>query len=474
MSISIKKIAVLFFVLSFAFQLSAQKEQAVSPAPIIFIYDASGSMWAKLQGKTKMEIATEVLSGAVNNLPENQKIGLVAYGHRKKGDCKDVEFLVETATGSKTGVKQALAKIKPLGMTPLAYSATLVLDKIKDSNIKATIILVTDGIESCDGNICEVVKAAKQKGIDFRLHIIGFGLKDNETEQLKCAAKAGDGQYYDAADAGGLGDVLNEATNTPVDEPAGNFSVFAVKNGKPVDAYVQAFVAGTKKPVKSARTYGDTSFLYLPAGQYDLIVKALEGSDLEAITLPNVQSTGDKINHHTISFDGGKIRVTTLNNGKGWDSVVKIYSKANGKVAAGGRTYGKQDVYEVNPGVYDVEVTAMVLEGLARTHRIENVQIGGNETKDVEHNYASAIVMIGAKSAKTLVDATVKIQETKTKKVVAGGRTYTSENGNPKQFILTPGTYEVTLTALGEHKGKTETITMVVKADEKIERIINF
>ncbi|HRI85642.1 MAG TPA: hypothetical protein PK536_09385 [Ignavibacteria bacterium] len=63
-----------------------------SPSPIIFIYDASGSMWDQISGKSKMEIASEVLKNSVNGLPENQRIGLVAYGHRTKGDCEDVEF----------------------------------------------------------------------------------------------------------------------------------------------------------------------------------------------------------------------------------------------------------------------------------------------------------------------------------------------------------------------------------------------
>src|SRR5690606_16164514 len=137
-----------------------------------------------------------------------------------------------------------LKKIKPLGKTPLAYSATLVIDKLRQSKMKSTIILITDGIESCDGNICDVIKAAKAEGIDFRLHIVGFGLKAGETEQLKCAAEAGDGKYFDAADAGNLTAALSEATNETVDALVDNFSVFVVKSGVPIDAMVQSCKAG--------------------------------------------------------------------------------------------------------------------------------------------------------------------------------------------------------------------------------------
>jgi len=125
-------------------------------------------------------------------------------------------------------------------MTPLAYAASQVIDGLRKSKKKATIILITDGIESCNGNICEVVTAAKKEGIDFRLHIVGFGLKANENEQLRCAANAGEGKYYDAADASGLSDVMNDATAETVDKPKGNVSVYAVKNGVAIDAWVKA------------------------------------------------------------------------------------------------------------------------------------------------------------------------------------------------------------------------------------------
>ncbi len=466
-----KKIIFLLCAFSFVFHLNAQDNK--TPSPIIFICDASGSMMGQIQGKTKMEIATNVLSASVNNLPENQKVGLVAYGHRKKDDCKDVEFLVDVESGTKTQVNQSLKSIKALGRTPLALSATQVIDKLRNTKMKATIILVTDGIESCNGNICDVISAAKKEGIDFRLHIIGFGLKAGETEQLKCAAQAGDGQYYDAANAGGLGDVLNEATAADVDKLSKNFSVYAIKNGKPIDAIVKAYKAGTKTDVASVRTYADTGFLYLPAGTYDLEIKPLENSDVNAVVVAGVKSFDEKIAHQTISFDAAKVQVSTLNNGDGWDAVVKVLSK-DGKTVSSGRTYGRPKVYEVNPGVYDVEITAMVIEGMEIKHRMENVTIKAGETKALEHNFKSGIAMIGATNAKGLVDALVDIKDANTKKSMATGRTYTAATSNPKKFILTPGPYEITVTAFKELNGKKQTFTMVVKEGETIEKIVNY
>ena len=467
-----KQLVTLLLAVCLCFLLNGQ--DSLVPSPIIFIYDASGSMWGQMEGKTKMEIASSVLSNTVDSLPQNQQIGLVAYGHRKKGDCKDVEFLVNIGDNNKTQVNESLKNIKPLGKTPLAYSAMQVIDTLRVTKMKATIILVTDGIESCGGNICEVVKNAREEGIDFKLHIIGFGLKDDETKELKCAANAGDGQYYDAADAGGLTDVLFEATTITVDNPAGNFSIIAIKNGEAIDAYVRVYEASTKNDVTSSRTYRDTSVIFLSAGNYDMVIKPLENSDVDAITLSNVKSFQDSIVHRTISFDAGKLNVISLNNGEGWDCAVNIYLKSDGKSAARGRTYGRPDIYDINPGIYDIEIKALAMKGMEITKIIENIEVKGNDTITVEHNFKTGIAMIGANSSSGLVDAGVYIKEINSKKNVANGRTYTSETSNPRKFLLNPGTYEVKVMAFGEHKGKEETFTIIVKKGETIENISNF
>lgn len=458
----------------FGFLLPSQAQQTESTSPIIFIYDASGSMWGRMGDKTKIEIATTVLSDAVEKLPADQQVGLVAYGHRREGDCQDVAFLVDATNTDKSAVTRSLKGIKPLGRTPLAYSALQVIARLRESGQKATIILVTDGIESCGGDLCAVIRAAREEGIDFRLHIIGFGLKPEETEALKCAAEAGDGQYYDAADAGALGEGLNEATAATVDDPEGNFSVFAIKNEKPIDAYVEAFRAGTNLSVATGRTYGDSVFIYLPPGTYDLLVRPLENSDVDALTVSGVQSVEGSGGHQTVSFDGGKLQVTALNNGESWDAVVQVFPDNATKNVASGRTYGRSDTYELNPGKYDVEIKAMTLEGLSVTHRMEDVRVIPNETLAIEHNFQSGTVLIGVRSGSSLVDAVVRIVETGSRKNVASGRTYTTANSNPSRFLLTPGTYEVSLSALGDHKGKKDSFTIEVKAGATLEKITNF
>ena len=110
-----KKPLFLFFV--FALYFSVQAQESSSDSPILFIYDASGSMWGPMEGKTKKEIASTVLGSAVQSLPANQQIGLIAYGHRRKGDCEDIETLVELDNTDKAEVTRAVQGINPVGKT---------------------------------------------------------------------------------------------------------------------------------------------------------------------------------------------------------------------------------------------------------------------------------------------------------------------------------------------------------------------
>ena len=63
----------------------------------MLILDGSGSMWGRIDGRPKIEIARESVDGMLADWPEERGIGLMAYGHRREGDCSDIEVLAEPA-----------------------------------------------------------------------------------------------------------------------------------------------------------------------------------------------------------------------------------------------------------------------------------------------------------------------------------------------------------------------------------------
>ncbi len=420
-----------------------------------------------------MQIASEVLTEVVTGFEEEQPYGLVAYGHRREKDCEDVEFMIPLENMDKSVLQAKLKSIKPLGRTPLAFSALQVIETIKSKGVRATIILITDGIESCGGDICDVIRKAKDAGIEFKVHIVGFGLKDDETEQLRCAAKAGDGQYFDAQSADELSAALDEVTKETIDDPGKNVSFYALKNGQPVDAGLKAYPKGSAKYNTSSRSYRDTGFLYLDPGLYDFVFYALENSDISEITMTNVEVIEGQKVHRDVSFDGGIIRINTTNNGEGWDAVVHINDSNTGKSVSGGRTYGKIKDYEVSPGTYKTKLNALRIKGPDITYE-EVISVRANEVTEVGFDFKSGVARLGAFHDGERIDVVVTILEANTRKSYSGGRTYTSEGSNPTNYLLSPGLYEVTLKGLRDFSGVNKTFMMEIKAGETFEKLTEF
>jgi len=436
-------------------------------SPILFIYDASGSMWGKIGNETKKEAAANILVGTINKLKIDQKIGFMAYGHRSKSDCEDVELLLDLDNTDKSKLISTIKGITPLGKTPLAYSATMAIEKIKGSQAKATIILVTDGIESCNGDLCQVVRLAREEGIEFKLHIIGFSLKNDEAETLKCATEVGGGNYYNAEDAFQLEQVLDEAVHQKIDDEAPNHSFYTIKNGEPIDSWIKITNKDNVKEIRTVRTYKDTANIFLPNGNYQIAINPLEGTDIASKSL-EIKKAANGSSHNTISFDGGSIEVYVSNNNEGWDAVVKVIDKQTKKIIASKRTYGRKQNIEVNTGNYDLELLPLKIEGISKKQIIEDISVDANKTNPVSYDYKTGVLAIGVKlKSGELVDATIRVAEIESNKNVAGGRTYTKASSNPKKMILQPGTYEIKIKTLGIHKGTTKTAKVTITADKQ-------
>ena len=164
-------------------------------ASMIIILDASGSMWGQIDGKPKIAIAKNALAGIVKNLPENMNVGFVAYGHRKKGDCNDVEQLIPLSALNKNKLLEKINGLNPKGKTPISLSIRLTLNNLKGIKDKVTVILVSDGLETCKEDPCETTRLLKASGVNFIMHVIGFDVSEKENKQLQCIADAGNGKY---------------------------------------------------------------------------------------------------------------------------------------------------------------------------------------------------------------------------------------------------------------------------------------
>jgi Ca-activated chloride channel family protein len=206
----IKKIrlsAIFIILVSLVFPLTAAE---VNPR-IMLVLDASGSMWGKLDGKTKIEIARDVIADFLDKLDPNVEIGLVVYGHRRKGDCKDIETLIPIAKGAGPKIIATVNNINPKGKTPLSHAVKHAAQELKHTEMRATVVLVSDGVETCNANPCEIGKELAMSGVDFTAHVIGFDVKGEDQAGLKCLAANTGGIFLPAANAGELREAFTQA-----------------------------------------------------------------------------------------------------------------------------------------------------------------------------------------------------------------------------------------------------------------------
>ncbi|MBB6356375.1 VWA domain-containing protein [Aminobacter aganoensis] len=196
----------------------AMSAQAADRA--IIVLDASGSMWGQIDGKPKLEIARQALRSVLTTIPADTELGLMAYGHREKGSCSDIELVVPPASGSASAITAAADSMKFLGKTPLSAAVKQAAEDLKYTEDKATVILITDGLETCSADPCALGKELEQSGVDFTAHVVGFGLTAEEGRQVACLAENTGGKYIQASDAKGLEDALAQTVAEPAPAPA--------------------------------------------------------------------------------------------------------------------------------------------------------------------------------------------------------------------------------------------------------------
>ncbi|MCB9355648.1 MAG: VWA domain-containing protein [Lewinellaceae bacterium] len=449
------------------FSLCAQTSTAPN---VLFIMDASGSMWQKMDGDFKIAIAKRVMKGLVDGLPDNTRVGMIAYGHNRKSDCKDIETLVPLAGLDKAAFSAKLEGLNPQGMTPIARSLEFALSVVRQEKAPVTCILVSDGLETCEGDACELVRQAKAQGMAITVHVIGFGLAEKDLSALECIAQAGGGQYFPANNADELGAALEKTVEQPPAD-GGYLSVKITLDGQPLDGLFKVFKQGETKETAMGRTYEgpktNPRVLLLPAGTYDMEVSAIRIDGNPKQVFRDLVIAGKDTIVRVVDFSQGIAEIKVTRNGELSDAVVSLIDPATGKAVAQGRTYrsGSSNPrrFEVLPGTYDVQIKAIEIAS-DPVYFAGGQQISKDKPLKIEQDFASGEIRIGARRGGTLIDAAVTVYDKSSGKRIDGARTYSSNTSNPKPFVLLAGTYKIEVKPVKDKDLKAQTFEMEVKA----------
>ncbi|MEH7223058.1 VWA domain-containing protein [Bacillus sp. JJ1566] len=184
---------------------SGLEKKTQAPSEVYILLDASGSMYGKVQGMQKMTIAKRAASRFASTIGNEKDISLVVYGHAgsnqekdKQLSCSKIEDVYPLQKFNPETFSEAVNTVQARGWTPLAGAIDFVHKKTENSSNNVTLYIISDGIETCDGDPVAAAKAFADQQANQSVNIIGFDVDAESENQLKEVASAGNGEYISA------------------------------------------------------------------------------------------------------------------------------------------------------------------------------------------------------------------------------------------------------------------------------------
>lgn len=419
-----------------AFTSYAQNQQKTR---ILFVLDGSQSMLGRWGEEQKMKVATRLLSNLMDSLQkiENLEVALRVYGHQfsvaaGNRSCEDTKLEVPFGGNNYSKIKSALYDIRPQGTTPIAYS----LEQTKNdfpscSNCKNIIILITDGIEECDGDPCAVSRALQKNGVTLKPFVIGMGLDLETIDAFKCV-----GSFFEAKDAESFQNVLQVVISQVMNNTTVQVNLIDA-NGEPTETDVNmTFYDHHSKAIQynfihTFNSYGVPDTVPIdPSLKYDLVVH----------TLPEVRKNDIKIipgKHNIIAIDAPQgmlsLEMSGLNE---YDDLKCLIHKKGDPTIFHVQNFEETTKYIV--GDYDLEILT-----LPRI-KVNNVNIAQSHTTKVFIPDPGLVtIFLPAKGITSIF-----VEENNELKWIYN----LSQNTTRETIVLQPGKYRVVYRGLNSNK----------------------
>ena len=324
---------------------------------ILFVFDCSQSMAGRWESDRKINIARRFLISTIDSLEQmdHVQMALRVFGHQSPvppQDCSDTKLEVPFTPGNAPRIRQKLRYLIPKGTTPIARSLELSASDFPPcDNCRNVIILITDGIEACDGDPCAVSRELQKKGIVLKPFVIGIGLDLEFKKTFECV-----GQFYDAASEQQFHEVLDvvitEALNSTTaqvnlldaygnpTETNVNMTFYNMESGKIMANYIHTM---------NNRGNPDTIILD-PLVTYRMVVHTIPKVVLDSINVYRGK-------HTVIAADApqGTLKLTT--RGNLYHDLSFIVRKGGEMTTLNMQKINKEEKYLI--GKYDLEIPVL-------------------------------------------------------------------------------------------------------------------
>ena len=327
---------------------------------ILFLLDASGSMMAPWEGRPRWAVAKHILAQMADSLNAypNLELALRVYGHQhpnSEKNCEDSRLEVPFAAHNAKAIKAKLTTLTAQGNTPITYSLLQsAKDFPTDRHARNVLLLITDGLESCNADPCAASVALQRQRVFLKPFIIGIGAEKDFGRQLECL-----GQYYNAAEVQTFRTVMSDVIAQTLAKTTVAVNLTDA-DGRPTESNVNlTFINNvTGQPEYNYVHYRDAQ------GHPDVLdIDALQSYDLVINTVPPVRQA-------SVPIKPGRANVLTYKTPQGtlWLQSPQLTPNPYGTVQAVVRAPGSPATL-VSPafglrqkllaGTYEVEILTL-------------------------------------------------------------------------------------------------------------------
>ena len=167
--------------------LSARGQQQADKTRLLLILDCSNSMWDHWQSNSKIKVTQQVLLSFLDSVSRQHDVdvALRVFGHLNKeqfGTRLEVPFGADN-------IYRLQSKIKTLVPQGGCTAAAALTDALSDfpatGSSRNLILIITDGMDDCDAEICDVARQVQLSGVVVQTFVLCIG--GNISAHASCA-----------------------------------------------------------------------------------------------------------------------------------------------------------------------------------------------------------------------------------------------------------------------------------------------
>lgn len=146
----------------------------------MLVFDASGSM-AEM-GYNGLDVprindARAALHQALPRITPVRRVGLIVYGPGGGEACSHVDLRLPPTPDAAGRILAEIDALTPDGNTALTRAVRQAAEALRYRERPGTVVLVTDGKETCGGATCQVAAELAAEAPGLTVHVIGFRVR---------------------------------------------------------------------------------------------------------------------------------------------------------------------------------------------------------------------------------------------------------------------------------------------------------